>query len=392
MSASAWSSTRSRTSSPALIQSPRASPTPHSTQSATRGTYFWSDPPGRSGGLAFLFPGEGSQYAGMLADVCPHFPEVRGLFDTADRLALESGAIAPPSSSLFSGRSTDTELWETGTAVNVVLSSQWALYHLLRHLGLNPSAVAGHSSGEFLALAAAGAVRVDRGLEQHFNDLAAVFARLDPDGVVAPGRLVGVAAGRERVEAVIEEFAGSVSVAVDNCPHQVVVAGPPADVEGVVARLRDRGMMVEELPFTRAYHTPAFAPLVGPVRDFFEGLDVSSPTVPLYSCSSAGVVPADPFEVRRLAIAQWTRPVEFRRTVEAMHADGVRLFVDVGAGQPRRVRRGHAPRQARVRRRREPAKAIGPDSAQSPGRVALRSGHRSHARIPLRDGGRGSST
>ncbi len=295
-----------------------------------RGTYFWSQPLGRSGGLAFLFPGEGSQYPGMLADLCPHFPEVRALFDTADRLALESGAIAAPSASLFGAASADTALWETGTAVNVVLSSQWALYQLLCRLELRPSAVAGHSSGEFLALAAAGAVRVDRGLEERFSDLAAIFARLDPDGVVAPARLVGVAASRERVEAEIGAHRG-VSVAVDNCPHQVVVAGPPGEVDVVVARLRDRGMMVEDLPFARAYHTPAFAPLVGPVRDFFEGLDVSTPAIPLYSCSSAARVPSDAAEVRRLAIAQWTRPVEFRRTVEAMHGDGVRLFIDVGA-------------------------------------------------------------
>src|SRR5206468_700232 len=89
-----------------------------------RGTYFWDRPLGRSGGLAFLFPGEGSQYPGMLADLCPHFPEVRALFDTADRLARESGAIEPPSAALFGGGSTDPALWETGTAVNVVLSSQ----------------------------------------------------------------------------------------------------------------------------------------------------------------------------------------------------------------------------------------------------------------------------
>ncbi|HEY2154988.1 MAG TPA: type I polyketide synthase, partial [Isosphaeraceae bacterium] len=310
---------------------PRLADSSCSAMRDARGTYFWNEPLGRSGGLAFLFPGEGSQYPGMLADLCPHFPEVRTLFDTADRLALESGAIDPPSSSLFGGRSADAALWETGTAVNVVLSSQWDLYQLLRHLGSNPAAVAGHSSGEFLALAAAGAVRVDRGLEERFNDLAAVFARLDPDGVVAPARLVGVSAGRERVEAEIGEYAGRVSVAVDNCPHQVVVAGPPREVEAVVARLRDRGMMVEDLPFARAYHTPAFAPLVGPVRDFFEGLDVSRPAVPLYSCCSASRVPADPAEVRRLAVAQWTLPVEFRRTIEAMHGDGVRLFVDVGA-------------------------------------------------------------
>ena len=296
-----------------------------------RGTYFWGEPPGVEGGLAFLFPGEGSQYPGMLADLCPHFPEVRALFDASDRLARESGAIAPPSATLFGGSGGEARLWESGTAVNLVLSSQWALYQLLIKLGLQPSAVVGHSSGEFLALAAAGSIRVDRGLEERFNGLAAVFVRLDAAGDIAPARLVGVAAGRERVEAAIGEHAGTVSVAVDNCPHQVVLAGPAEEVEAVVARLRARGAMTEDLPFARPYHTPAFAPMLGPVRDFFAALDVSAPTTPLYSCCSAARMPADVAEVRRLAVAQWTHTVEFRRTVEAMHADGARIFVDVGA-------------------------------------------------------------
>ncbi len=56
-----------------------------------RGTYFWDEPIGGPGALAFLFPGEGSQYPGMLADLCLHFPEVRKQFDTADRIALRAG-------------------------------------------------------------------------------------------------------------------------------------------------------------------------------------------------------------------------------------------------------------------------------------------------------------
>ena len=296
-----------------------------------RGAYFWESPPGREGGLAFLFPGEGSQYPGMLADLCPHFPEVRALFDSSDRLARESGAIAPPSAMLFGGSGDDATLWEAGTAVNLVLSSQWALYSLLLKLGLRPSAVVGHSSGEFLALAAAGALQVDRGLEERFNALAAVFSRLDASGGIEPARLVGVATGRERVEAAIDDLAGVVAVAVDNCPHQVVLAGPHDAVEAVVARLRDLGVMTEDLPFARAYHTSAFAPAIGPARDFFEALEIAPPATPLYSCCTAGRFADDPAEVRRLAVAQWTHPVEFRRTVEAMHADGLRVFVDVGA-------------------------------------------------------------
>jgi phosphopantetheine--protein transferase-like protein len=295
-----------------------------------RGVYFWEKPLAIEGGVACLFPGEGSQYAGMLADLCPHFPEVRKLFDTSDRLARESGVDRLPSETLFGAATGDPALWQSGIAVNVVLSSQWALYQLLLNLGLRPSAVAGHSSGEFLALAAAGVVRVDRGLEDRFAELAALFTRVDAAGGVA-ARLVGVAAGRERVEAAIGGRAGVVSVAVDNCPHQVVIAGPTDEVEPVAARLREQGVMTDDLPFSRAYHTPAFAPMLGPIRDFFDSLDVSPPALPLYSCCSAARMPGDVDEVKRLAVAQWTRPVEFRRTIDAMHAAGLRMFVDVGA-------------------------------------------------------------
>jgi acyl transferase domain-containing protein/phosphopantetheinyl transferase (holo-ACP synthase) len=293
-----------------------------------KGAYFWARPLARAGGLAFLFPGEGSQYPGMLADLCLHFPEVRALFDTSDRLARESGAIEPPSERLFGGRGT-SELWETGTAVNVVLSSQWAIHQLLGCLGLRPDAVAGHSSGEFLAMAAAGAVAVDRRLEERFNDLAALFAEVEAGGAVPGARLLAAATNRARAEAAVGDE--PVRVAVDNCPHQVVLAGPGDAVGRVADRLRASGVPCEDLPFGRAYHTPAFEPALGPVRRFFGSLEVRPPARPLYSCGIAGRMPGDPDAIRRLAVEQWTRPVEFRRTIEAMHADGFAVFVDVGA-------------------------------------------------------------
>ncbi len=106
-----------------------------------RGIYHWDEPLGGSGGLAFLFPGEGSQYPGMLADLCFHFPEVRRLFDTSDRIALEQGDAVPPSEYLFgrpAGADGDAELWSATTAVNVVLSAQRALYRGARALGPLP--------------------------------------------------------------------------------------------------------------------------------------------------------------------------------------------------------------------------------------------------------------
>ncbi len=298
-----------------------------------RGTYFWDEPLGGSGGLAFLFPGEGSQYPGMLADLCPHFPEVRRLFDTSDRIALEQGDATPPSEYLF-GRASqaDAEIWSAPTAVNVVLSAQWALYQVLTRLGLHPDAVVGHSSGELLALASAGVLRTDRQLERQLAALGAVFRGLESTGDVPVARLLAVAAGRDRAEAACRA-AGveGVAIAIDNCPHQVVLAGPPDQVERVAGHLKGLNILVEDLPFQRAYHTTAFAPAVGPVAEFFERLPFHSPRVPVYSCATREPMPSQPDAIRDLAVAQWTRAVAFRETIERMHADGLRVFVDVGA-------------------------------------------------------------
>jgi acyl transferase domain-containing protein len=325
-----------------------------------RGAYHWHEPllSSGSGGVAFLFPGEGSQYPGMLADLCLHFPEVRRLFDTSDRIALELGESVPPSVHLFGSMPSEREelrsdstaiagdrpdalrhvapatpsIFSATTAVNVVLSSQWALYQLLSRLGLRPDAVAGHSSGELLALAAAGVLQTDRELEQQLGRLGAIFRNFESAGDVPAARLVAVAAGRDQALATCHELgAFGVTVAIDNCPHQVVLAGPPAEVEAVVRRLTETKVLWEDLPFGRAYHTPGFAAVLGPVAEFFSRLTFRPSSLPIYSCATRERMPADPAAIRDLAVAQWTRAVAFRETITAMHADGLRVFIDVGA-------------------------------------------------------------
>ena len=297
-----------------------------------RGLYYWEQPLGREGTLAFLFPGEGSQYPGMLADLCPHFPELRAVLDTADRIARESGEKVPPSHHLFgSSGSIPEALWATDTAVTAVLSSQWAIFQVLTRLGLRPDAVAGHSSGELPALAAAGVLRTEHTLERQLIRLAAIFRELEAKDAIPSARLVAAGTDRERAEAACRVAGQSVVVAIDNCPHQVVVAGPPAEVDRVVAQLRAEGVVCEELPFARAYHTPAFSAVLQPLAAFYGSLELHAAQVPIYSCSTAGRMAESADEIRRLAVAQWTRRVDFRDTIEAMYRDGLRIFVDVGA-------------------------------------------------------------
>ena len=118
---------------------------------------------------------------------------------------------------------------------------------------------------------------------------------------------------------------------MDNCPHQVVLAVPPAEVERVVRRLRDENILLEDLPFARAYHTPSFRAVLGPIAEFFAELTFRPPGCRSTRVHPAGGCPTSPEAIRELAVAQWTQTVAFRETIEAMHADGLRLFVDVGA-------------------------------------------------------------
>lgn len=293
-----------------------------------RGVYHWEEPLGRSGGLAFLFAGEGSQYPGMLADLSLHFPEVRRQFDVADRIALDQGDAVRPSEQLFGGEA----LWTATTAVNLILNAQWAIYQLLARLGLVPDAVAGHSSGEILALAAAGVLRTDEQLERQLGRLGAIFRGLETTGEMPEARLAAVAADRDRAEAACRAVdADRVAIAIDNCPHQVVLAGPTEEVDRVIDHLRVANVLVEVLPFDRPYHTPEFAAVLGPIAESFAGLTFREPRLPVYSCAIRDRMPDDPESIRLLAVSQWTRTVAFRETIEAMYADGLRVFVDVGA-------------------------------------------------------------
>ncbi len=299
-----------------------------------RGVYYFDQPLiDRPGRLAFLFPGEGSQYPGMMADLALHFPEVVDRLDIADRIACELGEAILPSDQLFASDRHGTDgLWDAATAVNVVLSVQWAMYQLLRKLGLSPDVVAGHSSGELLALAAAGALAADRRLENALARLGAIFRDFERSGEIPAARLVAIAAGRDQVEALCHEIGRSdLRVAMDNCPHQVVLAGSPEAVECMVSRLARLFIPCEVLPFERAYHTPDFEAVMEPVAKFLNTLEWRAPAIPIFSCAIKGRMSNEPRVLRAQAEAQWTRSVDFRETVLAMHDAGVRVFVDVGA-------------------------------------------------------------
>lgn len=311
---------------------------PERTKIQDRSGIFWqSEPLANAGRVAFVFPGEGAQYTGMLADLCRHFAEVRREFDLTDAAFARSSFGQPLSRLIFplpsERESAEADLLALGGAVTSVTLASRALLALLKTLGLSADAIVGHSSGEFGALLAAGAIAPgsDEELIQVLADGADNAVALARSGRVPPAVLTAVGgADPQAVADVVARSAGRLRVAMENCPSQVILSGDEAATEEALKQLRGKGGLCERLPWGRAYHTADFAPAVGIIEEYFDSVPLDEPTIEMWSCSSAGRYPSEVAAVRNLAIEQWSTRVRFRETVEAMHASGVRVFVEVG--------------------------------------------------------------
>src|SRR5262249_46797242 len=119
-------------------------------------------------------------------------------------------------------------------------------------------------------------------------------------------------------------------VALDNCRHQVVLCGTEAAIGRVLESLADKPAVCQRLPMGRAYHTPYFDKFADSLRVYFDSLEIASPKTDLYSCVTASRYPSETESIRDLASKQWAKAVRFRETIEAMYADGVRIFVECG--------------------------------------------------------------
>ena len=291
------------------------------------------------GKLAFLFPGEGSQYPEMFADLALCFDKVQdwldfwhGLYDlapghTRTDIVFPTCEIGDEQRKLLEQRMHDMDVGSESVFIGGM-----AMHELLVSLGVEPDVMMGHSSGESAALGASGANPATSPearaacIAEHF----AVYEQLLADGKIPTGALLAV--GALPPNTVEEEVAAldDVVVAMDNCGNQMVLYGTPEGIARIQRRLSELGGICLPLPFDRGYHTPAFADASAAFLTYYKNVKLGRPRVPLYSCASVGLFPDSPAAVRKLAAAQWSRKVRFRETVLKMHADGVRVFVEVG--------------------------------------------------------------
>jgi len=301
------------------------------------GVIFSKDPV--KGKLGFMFPGEGSQYVNMLSDLAIHFEPVRQWFDFWHGIYDEvpgssrTDIVFPVASELTPEREAyiQKRIHDMDVGSEAVFVAGQAMFELLKHFDLNPDVMVGHSSGENSALVAARSIpwKDRKELAALVRKLNGIYNIIEKEGGIERGRLMAIALiSQEKIQKHIEGT--KVVVAMENCPTQTIVYGSEEDVEKLSKVLIKEGAVCEMLPFDRGYHTDAFSPMKEGFIKYYEEIGLKAPEIPLYSCASASLFPAKQSDVREIAADQWTQKVRFIETIEKMHEDGVRYFVEVG--------------------------------------------------------------
>ncbi|MEM7743090.1 MAG: ACP S-malonyltransferase [Pseudomonadota bacterium] len=277
---------------------------------------------------AFTFPGQGSQTIGMGKDLADAYPAARAVFDEVD------SALGEALSALIWEGEQET-LTLTANAQPALMATSLAAMRALEAEGVTVEAasfVAGHSLGEYSALAAAGAFSVaDAARLLRLRGTA--MQEATPVGVGAMAAVLGL--DFEAVTALAEEAAqGEVCQAAnDNDPGQVVVSGDKAAVERAVEMAKEKGAKrAILLPVSAPFHSALMAPAAERMAEALADTDIQAPKVPLVANVRAAAV-TDPAEIQTLLVEQVTGAVRWRESVLYMASQGVTELVEIGAGK-----------------------------------------------------------
>nr|WP_321254917.1 ACP S-malonyltransferase [uncultured Ruegeria sp.] len=278
--------------------------------------------------LAFVFPGQGAQTIGMGKALAEAYPAAQAVFDEVDEALGEK-----LSSLIWDGEIEALTL--TQNAQPALMATSMAAMRALEADGVaisNASYVAGHSLGEYSALAAAGALSV-ADTARLLRTRGQAMQSAVPVGEGAMAAVLGL--DLAAVRAVAEEAArGEVCQAAnDNDPTQVVVSGSKAAVERAAVIAKEKGAKrAVMLPVSAPFHCALMQPAADVMAEALAAVEIKAPAVPLVANVRAEAV-TDPDLIRQLLVEQVTGSVRWRESVQYMAAQGVTETWEIGAGK-----------------------------------------------------------
>ncbi len=293
---------------------------------------------GKPGQVAFMFPGQGSQYVNMLRDLRAMEPVVAETFREAD--AVMAPILGRPITNYIFVEGNDDaiaqaelRLRHTDITQPALLAVHVSLLRVLAKYGFKPDMVIGHSLGEYAALVAAGVLNLTEALQ-------VVSARGREMAKVAAGDngcMAAISAPLAEVERILKAIEGYVVIANINSPVQCVIGGETTAVDAAIASFLAEGMQATKIPVSHAFHTRIVAPASQPLRTVIASKNLQSPKIPIMANVTGKSYPTDRQGILDILAAQVASPVRFVQGVQTLYEQGARVFVEVG---PKRVLSG----------------------------------------------------
>ncbi|MFW6297217.1 MAG: ACP S-malonyltransferase [Desulfosalsimonas sp.] len=304
---------------------------PLENQSLAPGLFFGKNPP--DGKLAFVFPGQGSQYPFMGFCLENAFEEAATVINAAEKAfsrkpslmsyLYPQGKIPAKPAGAEAGA-----LQKTDVAQPAIGTISLMMLKILQKHGLLADAACGHSFGELTALCAA-----ERISEKDFMELAVKRGRL----MAAAGKksedsggMLAVRASAKAIEDLIEKHGADVVLANRNSPNQGVISGPLNEIEKMQKICRENRIVSARLPVSAAFHSRLVMDAAEPFKEIVSKTPFLPGRIPVYSNTTAGPYPENPDSARALLGSHLTQPVNFIDEITNMHKAGVSTFLEVG--------------------------------------------------------------
>ncbi len=297
-----------------------------------QGVYRGSGQPGK---VAFMFPGQGSQYVNMLKDLCEAEPLVADTFKEAD--AIMTPILGRPLTSYIyvdgdeeSLKQAESALRDTAITQPAMLTANVALLRLMEKFGFRPDFVIGHSLGEYAALVASGVLSFAEALEV----VSARGREMKKVSVADNGGMVAVSAPIQEVERILQGISEYVVIANINSPLQSVVGGSTPGIQAALEAFEKAGYQATRIPVSHAFHTKIVAPASEPLKQVIARMNLQAPKIPVAANVTGDFYPTSREEILEILGKQVASPVQFIKGMETLYKAGARVFVEIG---PKRV-------------------------------------------------------
>lgn len=280
------------------------------------------------GKVAFVFPGQGSQYVNMGSDLTMHIPAAMTRWEQIYKQLPELANIVFPKP-VFSDaerNQQNAELMQTQWTQPALAVTSLIQLDLLKQLEIAPDGVAGHSFGELVALYTAGAMSE--------ADLLAMAQKrgelMQQAAVNTPGAMLSVSYPIAELLDIIKQAELKITPANFNSPQQLILSGSVKDIEEAEVYLQGRNIKTLRLPVATGFHSSIVKPCADQFRNYLKKLTFNKTNIPVYANTTGEEYPKDAKQIPSYLADQIANPVKFQTLIESLYESGVRTFIEVG--------------------------------------------------------------